>query len=145
MTVSEVELVTLDQLVQDGVIDPDQVGMLWIDVEGHEGHVLGGAETLTERGVPVVFEFDPEILDLRGDMEAIRRVADGAYTHYVDLRRRETDPSASRFQLHPVCDLSQLTARLTDPSTSATYTDLMLLRLDSEQARADLPDLMTQR
>jgi FkbM family methyltransferase len=65
MNVTDLELVTLDHLVASGVIDADRVGMLWIDVEGHEGHVLGGAGALTERGTPIVFEFDPTALEYR--------------------------------------------------------------------------------
>jgi len=54
-----VAAVTLDSLGEEGVYDPADVGLVWIDAEGHEGHILGGATELTRRSVPVVFEWDP--------------------------------------------------------------------------------------
>jgi FkbM family methyltransferase len=47
--VVDVETVTLDGLTDAGLIDRERLGMVWIDVEGHEGHVLEGAGTLAER------------------------------------------------------------------------------------------------
>jgi FkbM family methyltransferase len=144
MVVSEVELVTLDRLVESGVLDADDVGMLWIDVEGHEGHVLGGASALVALGVPIVFEFDPDALERRGDRDTVYEVAERSYTHFVDLRRRNADPNEPRFQLHPVAELSGLADRFLDQSLPARYTDLLLLRLSPHEARKDLPDLMSR-
>jgi FkbM family methyltransferase len=145
MVVSDVELVTLDRLVETGVIDADDVGMLWIDVEGHEGHVLGGAGALVALGVPIVFEFHPDVLERRGDTQRIYEVAEQSYTHFVDLRRRGADPNEPRYQLRPVTELSRLADHFLDPSVQALYTDLLLLRLSPQQARDDLPDLMSRR
>jgi FkbM family methyltransferase len=144
MAVSDIELVTLDRLVESGVIDADDVGMLWIDAEGHEGHVLGGASALVTLGVPIVLEFDPDALGRRGDIETIYEVAGKSYTHFVDLRRRNPDPNEPRFQLRPVTELSGLAARFLDQSLPGSYTDLLLLRLDPQKARTDLPDLMSR-
>ena len=96
----EVELVTLDGLVDSGVIDKQRVGMVWIDAEGHEGHILEGGAGLLENGVAVVFEFHPAGLQERGDRNQIHAIAEDAYTHFVDVRRQEV--GQPRFQLHPV-------------------------------------------
>ncbi len=53
---------TLDSLVQAGHIDPDAVGLLWIDAQGHEPHVLRGAGALLAAQVPVVIEYCPWVL-----------------------------------------------------------------------------------
>jgi len=144
MTVVDVELVTLDRLVETGVIDPDGVGMVWIDAEGHEGHILEGAGALTERGVPIVFEFNPGGLDERGDRGKIHEVAAQCYTHFVDVRRREADPALLRFSLRSVTELPAYADRFLDPSTPGHFTDLLLLRLDRRQVSAaeDLPRRM---
>lgn len=145
LEVVEVELVTLDHLADDGVIDRDRLGMLWIDAEGHEGHILEGAATLADRGVPIVFEFNPAGLDERGDRGKVHEVADRSYTHFVDVRRPEPDRSQGRFRLRPVGELAKHAERFLDPSQPGHFTDLLLLRLDDEQARlgANLPELMS--
>ena len=46
----------MDELAADGVFDPASVGMLWLDVEGHEVHVLAGASTVLAHSPPLVME-----------------------------------------------------------------------------------------
>jgi hypothetical protein len=121
--------------------------MLWIDAEGHEGHILGGATALTEAGVPIVFEFEPANLDLRGGGSKVREIAESSYTHFIDVRRPEPDKTLSRFRLHPVDELWAHAERFLDPSTRGRHTDLLMLRLDADQAKrgAKLPELMSAR
>ena len=103
--------------------------MLWLDVEGHEGHVLAGAHALTERGVPIVFEFHPRTLEVRGDRQAVHDVAERFYTHFVDLRR--SDPERPGRPLQPVTELTELAERWLDPELRGHFSDLLLLRLDT--------------
>jgi FkbM family methyltransferase len=140
--VPNVELVTLDGLTKSGVIDIDVAGMLWIDAEGHEGHILDGAGSLVDVGLPVVFEFDPEVLERRGNSGMVNEVAQRCYTHFVDLRRQE--PDRHRFALRPIGDLPELGDRLLG---TGRFTDLLLLRLDPRQAMLgeNLPELMVER
>jgi FkbM family methyltransferase len=147
MTVVEVKLVTLDRLAEDGVIDGDRVGMVWIDAEGHEGHILDGASTLADRGVPIVCEFHPGGLEERGDRGKLHEVAERSYTHFVDVRRQDVDKTQPRFRLRPVTELAQLADRFLDPSIPGSFTDVLLVKLDSDQARvgADLPELFAKR
>jgi FkbM family methyltransferase len=128
LTVTDVELVSLDHLTASGVIDESDVGMLWIDAEGHEGHVLAGANTLTERGVPVVFEFCPDHLETRGDRAKLDAVVENSYTHFTDVRRTEVDGGPRK--LRPVTDLWKYGERFQDPARPGQFTDLLLLRLD---------------
>jgi FkbM family methyltransferase len=147
LEVTEVEVIALNGLVDEGVIEPEAVGMLWIDAEGHEGHILRGATALADRGVPIVFEFEPANLDLRGGGVKVREVAESSYTHFIDLRRPEPDKTLSRFRLQPVAELWSHAERFLDPSTRGRHTDLLMLRLDSDQAElgAKLPELMSAR
>ena len=144
MTVVEVEIVTLDRLAENGVIDPDRVGLVWIDVEGHEGHVIAGAGTLADRGLPMVVEFHPEGLDHHGDRDKIHEVAERCYTHFLDVRRRDRDRTQPDFTLRPIDDLAAYADGLLDPATPGYFTDLLLLRLEGDQAKAppNLSELM---
>jgi FkbM family methyltransferase len=84
--VLSVEKVRLDALVKRGFFRPEEVGLLWIDAQGHEGHVLAGASSLVERGTPIVLEFHPGMLDRAGGRKAAQRTIADHYTHFVDLR-----------------------------------------------------------
>jgi FkbM family methyltransferase len=85
-TTTIVPAVTLDGLVARGVIDPDGVGLLWIDAPFHEAKVLAGASTLLDDGVPLVMavhargESWPETRD-----SLLRLLAD--YSDFAELRR----------------------------------------------------------
>lgn len=47
-----------DTFLEENEIDPDQIDLLWMDVQGHEGHFFRGAENFLARGaVPVISEF----------------------------------------------------------------------------------------
>lgn len=133
MRVVDVELVTLDQLVEQGIIDAEHAGLLWIDAEGHEAHILQGARRLAARGVPIVSEIQPAGL-ATGDRETIHATAEEFYTHFVDVRRHR-DRTHERLDLRPVTELREHTQLyLEAPSDLASFTDLLLLRLDAEQA-----------
>lgn len=47
--------------------------LLWMDIEGYEGHALKGAERLLATGMPVVCEFNPEFLMQSGGIEIFHR------------------------------------------------------------------------
>jgi FkbM family methyltransferase len=134
MTVTEVGVVALDGLTSDGVIQTDRLGMLWIDAEGHEGHILRGGRSITEQGVPVVFEFHPSELEIQGTRAATHDVVEECYTHFVDMRRRE--PGHERFRLKPVRELRVVAERFLDPASTGSYTDILLLRLTRAQAKS---------
>ena len=131
-TTVEVEVATLDGLAADGVLDPDRLGLIWIDTEGHEGHVLKGAVSLLERGVPVVMEVDPVSFEERGDADFVRALTAAHYTHFVDIRRRKEADGAPRLEVKRISTLSEYAAQF-DGSDRAPHTDVLLLRLDAVQ------------
>jgi FkbM family methyltransferase len=54
---------TFDEEVAAGRIRVDELGLVWLDVQGHEGEVLAGARRLLESNVPIVMEYSSGMLD----------------------------------------------------------------------------------
>jgi FkbM family methyltransferase len=137
-----VETVTLDHLAEAGVIEPERTGLLWMDAEGHEGSILEGASALLARGTPLVLEWSPVIRDRADDPGNVERAVAEAYTHFAVMHRR---PDAER-PSYPLLTMDQLPgfAGFVGRSKKATKTDILLLRLDPDQAAGitDLDDLM---
>lgn len=52
----KIEAHTLDGLAETMGVSP---GLIWIDAQGHEGHILLGAKNILATGIPVVSEFWP--------------------------------------------------------------------------------------
>jgi FkbM family methyltransferase len=55
----EVRAARFDSLVETGEIALDQLGLVWLDAQGHEGQILAGARSLLASGVPVMMEYWP--------------------------------------------------------------------------------------
>ena len=126
-----VPTVTLDSLVDTGVLTTDEVALLWADAENHEGAILEGASKLVKAGVPAVFEWDPAGLERRGDADTIHAIAGKHYTHFVDMRG-SADPQAPRLQLHTIDALRHYRHETADQESH--FTEIMVLRLSTEQA-----------
>jgi FkbM family methyltransferase len=138
-TMLRVATVTLDQLVEDGVIEPERTGLVWMDAEAHEGHILQGASSLLGRGTPLVLEWNPVILERVGDRGKLERAVASDYTHFAGMHRN-TDPSEASFPLQPVDQLPAYAERFLDRSRGLTKTDILVLRLEPDQA-AGIRDL----
>lgn len=52
----------LDSFVESGAVDPQAIGLVWMDTQGHEPNVLRGATAILGAGVPIVLEYCPWIL-----------------------------------------------------------------------------------
>lgn len=83
----DVQTITLDDAVSQGIIDPARVGLIWIDAQGHEGHVLAGASKLLATGCPAVVEFWPRGLRRAEGLQKFTDAAVRHYTHFADIRR----------------------------------------------------------
>lgn len=81
----DVEQRSLDSVVAEGVLDVAEIGLLWIDAQGHEPFVLEGATRLVEAGVPLVLEYTPAALEANGGLEFLEGLAREHYTTVVDL------------------------------------------------------------
>jgi FkbM family methyltransferase len=117
----QIRLTRLDDLVAEGALDPAEVGMVFMDVEGHECHVLEGASTVLKEDVPLVMELNPKLLRLAGKIDDLADQLERHYTHILNLR----DGSDPTFM--PV---DQLGALIDDVEESAT--DILACRLPSD-------------
>jgi FkbM family methyltransferase len=118
-TTVTVELTTLDTLAAGNALNPKEVGLLWLDVEGHELETMEGAGTILRRSVPIVMEFIPRALRSDGKLDVLEAVLAEHYTHAVDLRHRHH----GRLELLPVAELGRIANRY-----ERGFTDLLVLR-----------------
>ncbi len=95
----EIEIVTLDEALSSHGVASDRVGLLWIDAQGYEGHVLRGAPRLLATGVPLVFALRREKLKDAGGIEPLLAGTAG-YRSFVDLRV----PSAGAARIDALAD-----------------------------------------
>jgi FkbM family methyltransferase len=105
-----VRLTTLDRLQ---IADP---GLLWVDAQGHEGHILAGAGELLATGVPAVVELWPQALAAAGGLDRYLAAATEHYTDVLDLDRADGE-------LRPVASLPELVETYADG-----FTDVLLVR-----------------
>jgi FkbM family methyltransferase len=119
----EVRCATLDSLAADDALEGVRPGMLWIDAQGHEGHIAAGATTTLSTGVPFVLELWPPMLEKTGGWELLENALTENYTHILDLRAGLD--SAPR----PVAELGEVAAGL------ESFTDLLALRLPAGRIR----------
>lgn len=54
-----VSVVTIDDLVDQGVINPETIGLIWMDAEGFEDEIFSACNRLFSRRIPIAFEFTP--------------------------------------------------------------------------------------
>jgi FkbM family methyltransferase len=112
-----VPMTTFDRLVESGRIDLARTGIVWIDVQGHDGHVLAGARTLRDTGIPVVVEFWPYGLDRSAGLNQLEGIIERDYRWFVDLR-------ATTPERRPGAEIGSLRKSIRAPY----FTDLLLLK-----------------
>jgi FkbM family methyltransferase len=125
----DVELVTVDSLVDSGMIPGDGTGMIWIDCEGHDGHVLAGASKLLAAGVPVILEVSPSKLDKQGGRDLLVDAANTHYSSFIDMRRMRGEAGSSKdldYRPMRISRLADLIGKYA--GASAGHTELMLIR-----------------
>jgi FkbM family methyltransferase len=114
----DVAVTSIDELVARGSIAPDRVGLLWIDVQGLEGHVLAGSTALLDLGVPIVTECWPTLLRGVGGLERFERAIAGRYRTVIDLRATDERGEPGATSIDAVLD------RYAAPDA---FTDLLLV------------------
>jgi FkbM family methyltransferase len=55
----DVPIVRMDAALTQARVDPAQVGVVWIDVEGYEPEAIRGLGAFLDAGVPLVIEYSP--------------------------------------------------------------------------------------
>jgi hypothetical protein len=67
-------------------LDPQEVSLVWLDIQGHEGCFLEGAREFLERGTPIVTELWPYALARSGsEPSRVQALLSEFYTHFYLL------------------------------------------------------------
>lgn len=118
----EVPCTTLDAHLAAHRIDPHTIGLLWMDVQGHEPAVLRGAESVLRAGVPTVLEYSPSLLDAAGELLALEHFVQWRYRSFVDLRVLRDPRADAHDHVRPTGALAELRSRYAEG-----FTDILLL------------------
>lgn len=80
-------VITVEAMRLDDLLSGRDLSLIWMDVQGHEGHVLAGADRLISLGIPVVCEVWPYGLRRAGTSdEAFASTARRYWKEYWVLR-----------------------------------------------------------
>jgi len=120
-----VETVTIDWMIEQSLVPDAPAGLLWMDAQGHEGHVLAGAQKLTGHGVPIILEVAPTFLERQGGLGMLVDAATHSYTHLVHIRPSHQARTSEEL-LEPITTIEEVIEGL---AATRKITDLMLLRL----------------
>ncbi len=86
----------------------DRIGLVWMDIEGHEGYFLRGAAATVARGIPVVSEFFPRAIERSGlSRQEYLQLIGKLFTHVCAL-------SNGRFVEQPISTVKDLFAAYYD-------------------------------
>ena len=108
----------LDDLLDEHGIARADVGLLWMDVQGHEQHVLEGAPKLLAGNVPLGVELWPYGLRRAGvEPEAFAEYLRVRFRSYYDLGERT--PTA-----RPTAELRAVLGQL---QSYKSFADLLLM------------------
>jgi len=117
----DVRVVRFDDLAAEIDLDLSRVGLVWIDTQGHEGHVLSGASLLLESHIPIVMEYWPYGLGRAGGMADLRRLIETKFREIVDLRASLHRNRRMSYSADRIGDLESI-------YTGVAHTDLLLLK-----------------
>ena len=122
VTTTSVTCSTVDRLASEGHFEPGRLGLMWIDVQGHEAQVLGGAGSVLERRIPILSEYWPEYLG-ESNVDRIAELVSGSYSHVVDFGQRQADGGYIPL---PISELASITALYSDGGEhSRKFTNLL--------------------
>jgi FkbM family methyltransferase len=110
-----------DALVEDGEIVLDDVGVVWLDAQGHEPFVLQGATKALEAGVPLVMEYSPADLEASRSLEELEAIVRRHYTTVIDLHLLASGLRAQA--VLAAADIDRLRHR-----ADRQHTDLLVVR-----------------
>ncbi|MDR5008317.1 FkbM family methyltransferase [Agrobacterium fabacearum] len=117
----------LDEIVRSSGVEFSDLGLVWIDTQGHEGQVLSGANLVLHTGAPIVTEFWPYGLERSGGFRMFKELASKRKT-IIDIRASQERGSPVR--LSDVDMDSMYENMLKSESKGASpHTDLLLLNV----------------
>jgi FkbM family methyltransferase len=119
--VTPVRLMSFDDMAREISLDLSRVGIVWMDVQGHEGHVLAGAKSLLASETPLAIEYWPYGLRRADGLDMLHRLIADNYRTVVDVRASMEGSDTA--ELHAT-EVSTLAGRY----GGETYTDLLILK-----------------
>ncbi len=109
---------TFDAEVDAGRVPLDDIGLVWLDVQGHERDVLSGAQSLLASNVPIVLEYSTAMAD-DARVRDLERIIGSHFDVLVDLGWCSL---TGRLRFQPASSISRLAA-----AGRAVETDLLLI------------------
>jgi FkbM family methyltransferase len=105
-----VEARTLDSVfAENPELDPQEVSVVWLDIQGHEGCFLEGAREFLARGTPTVTELWPYALARSGSEPArVQSLLSQFYTHFYLL-------TANAAEKRPISAIGQVFQEFSGP------------------------------
>lgn len=76
----------VDDILAEQNVELSDVGLVWIDAQGHEGHVLAGAPRLLASAAPIIMEYWPYGLRRAAGLELLHRQIRDSERRIIDLR-----------------------------------------------------------
>jgi FkbM family methyltransferase len=101
----EVPIARMDVSLRSAGVRPEQVGVVWIDVEGYEPQAIRGLGDFLDHKVPLVIEYSPSRYSA-ADKSALSDLLERHYRFYRDVKRLDSE--------HPVSGLRQITTGFND-------------------------------
>ncbi len=82
---AEVPLISLDEYFEESGLDDARIKYIWIDTEGFEPFVVGGAmNILKKRAIPLYMEFNPYLWNKQGHLQTMADcLREAGYTRYI--------------------------------------------------------------
>lgn len=126
--VIQTRLARIDTLLAENGVSAKELGLVWIDTQGHEGHALAGAQSLKSAKVPIVAEFWPYGLERSRGYKKLRDLLSEDACVY-DLQ--QFIRSGSKTPLN-IDDLDLLYDRMLTDETEkkAVFTDILIVFSD---------------
>jgi FkbM family methyltransferase len=124
-----ISCVTVDGWLAEHADDVDlqEIGLLWIDTQGHEGHVLAGADALIELGVPVVIEYWPYGLRQAGSYDRLNAIIRDRFEVIVDVGETRRKGSPAIVKPNDLDLLAERVDKRAKKDDIGTHRDLVLL------------------
>ncbi|MDR3466987.1 MAG: FkbM family methyltransferase [Xanthobacteraceae bacterium] len=123
----EVPVRRLDSIFAENRIDFRDVGLVWVDTQGHDAHVLKGAPQLLAAGAPVVIEFWPYGLDRSGGYALLKDLIRETRRRVFDVKQSVRAGRAIAVETAEQLDDLFRSLRLNEGKDGWPHTDLLLL------------------
>lgn len=121
-TPEEVDGRPLDALLAEAGVRPDEVALVWADVQGSEADVMESGAVLWALGVPLWAEIEPHALARQGSLERFAELAAQHFDCFVESRILVRDGAGAR-----PAPIAELPALMRGISPRQVNTDVLLL------------------